>query len=300
MSRKTIRALSLLLTLALALGLGGCASLLPPAQTEPPARTAQPSETPGQDPEATPSAAPAASPTPPPSPEPTPEPTPEIEDWETLYLTFLSENYDALMDAYPQGMVGVGFIDLDLDGSPELLLFDQGASVSMGVQFFDVADGFVTCVSASMIPVGRAFGGDYFTPVYVNANFFEDFRLVERADGERFFYVESLNGNEEFSYSEIIRFGKSGGALSLESLLYKYEDYDPETGELSHVRCQVRGENVSLETYEQRFAEFFQAEDSGYAAAGVFLWNDKSYTVSYEGFMAMAEKAAAVYVPAAE
>lgn len=271
---------------AVLLSLCGCVSLLPPDRTETPAPTDVAEVTP------TPTAEPTA--------EPTPEPTEAPEDWEKLYMTFLTENYDSLADCYPQGMVGMGFIDLDVDGSPELLLFDQGASMSMGVQFFDVADGFVTCVSASVIDVGDAFGGDHYTKTYVNANFFEDFRLVEMADGERYFFVESINGNEEFSYSEVVRFGNDGSALTLESVLYRYEEYDPDTGEVDNVRYKVSGETVGQEVFDQRFEEFFAAEDTGYNAAGVFVWHDKSYTMTYEGFTAMAKAAVAAYVPAVE
>lgn len=285
------RLIAILLSAALLLCLCACTSLLPPKATGEP--SAPPAES--NQPEATPDVTPAATPTP--TPEQTPEPTPEPENWEEQYMTFLSDNYDAIADCYPQGMVGIGFIDLDVDGYPEMLLFDQGASVSMGVQFFDIAEGYVTCVSASVIDIGEAFGGDHYTKTYVNANFFEDFRMMEDENGERFFYVESLNGNEEFSYSEIIRFGNDGTALTLESVLYKFEDYDIDSGELRSVRYQVEGKNSDEKAYAERFAEFFETRETGYAAAGAFVWNDKNYTMTYEGFMAMAEKAIEVYVP---
>ena len=104
--------------------------------------------------------------------------TPEAEEgWAESYFTFLDDNFDILSALWPGGLTGVGFIDLDLDGTPEMLLFDQGASATLGVQLFDVSDGRVYCVSSVQESASGAFGGEHFSRVSVCASFFESFRL---------------------------------------------------------------------------------------------------------------------------
>ena len=77
----------------------------------------------------------------------------ETHDEFALYRDFLELNYVPLTTAC--GFIsGVGLCDLDLDGCAELILFDAGASSSMGVQLFDVEDGKAVCVSASRVEVG--------------------------------------------------------------------------------------------------------------------------------------------------
>lgn len=224
-----------------------------------------------------------------------PSETPDVDDSATMatYEDFLNENYDALYEACFGGISGIGFIDLDLDGHREMLLFDAGASASMGVQFFDCVDGQVECVSANMFPMGEVFGGDHFTDDYVNANYFEDFRLVEIVEtGERLFLVESANGSAEFYYRELISFGQKDGFLTLTPLFYKLEEFDIDTGETFNVQCRINDADASLGDYEKAYADFLQGVmDLGLEAQGVFLWENSSYAEGREGFMSIAREA---------
>jgi len=215
-----------------------------------------------------------------------------------LYRAFLEENYADLSSACYSGFGGVGFIDLDLDGLPELVLFDGGASASMGVQFFDIADGEVTCVSASMVAVGELYGGTYFSTTYVNAKSFEDFRLLEDPDGTRYFEALSGNGAADFWYTERIRFTSTDGILGLHSVLYKRVTVDVETGEDLSATYTVDGFAADQDTYDAAEEAAAAAQDTGYQAAGAFIWEDKSYSQDYEGFLQMLDAAVAAYVPA--
>lgn len=217
-------------------------------------------------------------------------------DWRTIYTDFLSENYDSLSDLCFGGIAGVGFIDLDLDGAAELLLFDSGASASMGVQLFDIVDGSVYCVSANVEGIGSAYGGSYLSDVYVNANYLEDFHLYKNSStGEKFYIVESSNGAEDFSYTELIRFKTSNGALRPESLLYKYESYsydeNSETTTTS-VIYEYDGASISKEDYTSKYnAVFADCTEQNSTSGGVFIWEAKNYGATHDEFMTLVQSA---------
>ena len=214
-----------------------------------------------------------------------------------LFRAFLSENYQELSDAFYNGISGVGFIDLDIDGGVEMLVFDAGASAAMGLQFFDIIDGKVECVSANMEDVGKAFGGEHMSKVIVNANYFDDFRLMQdKASGKKFFIVQSGNGAADFSYSELVRFGNDGGVLTLESLMYKYEEYDIDSGSVKSENFKIAGKDADKTEYEAAFSSFFAgAEDLGYVAMGAFLWENSDFDAGLDGLLAMADKAQMLY-----
>lgn len=216
---------------------------------------------------------------------------------EDIFSTFLSENYQRLSDACFGGIAGVGFIDLDMDGGIEMLVFDAGASAAMGLQFFDIIDEKVECVSANMDAVGEAFGGEHMSGTIVNANYFDDFRLMEyKTTGEKFYIVQSGNGAADFSYSELVRFGNDDGILTLTSLMYKYEDYDIDSGDVTGESFKINGKYVGRTEYETAYSIFFAgANDTGHDAEGVFMWDDPDYEASYDGLMAMAKKALTLY-----
>lgn len=307
------RAFLLLLTVFMLFLGAACSSSGAAPETDAPAVTvqnAQPVSEQPVSPTQTPEAEPAPQNTDDPAESETPVQETRAPETETQldpfeqYRAFLDTNYDKLSELCYGGIAGVGFIDLDLDDIPELLIFDAGASAAMGVQFFDIVDGDgrVECVSANMLDLGVAFGGENLSELYVNANYFEDFRLTATADGEQSFHVISGNGAIDFGYSELIVFtGEpvegAGKRLSLESLLYRYDDYDAETGEIISTKCTIAGQSVSVGEYESRLAQFTSShEDAGYEAFGVFIWEDKSYTNDYAGFSAMLEKAIAGYI----
>lgn len=241
-------------------------------------------------------------------PAPTPEtesvleetefvPAEAAEGWQESYLTFLSDNYDIFAALWPEGLAGVGFMDLDLDGTPEMLIFDLGASATMGVQLFDLVDGQVYCVSSVMDSASGAFDPKYFTTVSVCASYFESFRLLRGEDGCAF-WVESANGTLESAWSEIIRFESAEGVLTPVSVCSRYLESNPETGVIFREEYTVGDAASDEEGYALAAMPYTQGEDMGYEGSGLFLWNNmKHYDTTYEGFMAMAEDAATAYRP---
>jgi len=216
-----------------------------------------------------------------------------------IFRTFLSDNYQALSEAFFGGISGIGFIDLDMDGGIEMLIFDTGASAAMGLQFFDIIDGKVECVSANMEDVGKAFGGKHLSDVIVNANAFDNFRLMEdNSTGKKFYIVQSGNGAADFSYSELVRFGNDGGVLTLSSLMYKHEDYDIDSDAVTGESFRISGSNVNRASYDAAYSKFFAVvKDTGYDAKGVLLWelSDQDTSFNYDSMMSMVDKALTLY-----
>lgn len=214
-----------------------------------------------------------------------------------LFRDFLQDNYQKLSNDFFGGISGVGFIDLDMDGGIEMLIFDAGASAAMGLQFFDIIDDAVECVSANMTGVGTSFGGVHMSPVIVCANHFEDFRLVtDKRTGEKSFIVHSGNGASDFSYSELVRFGSDTGVLTLTSLLYKYTDFDIDSGAVKAERFKIAGKDANKTAYEAAYTAFFaDVEDSDYDTKGVFLWENPQYENDLDGLLAMADKALTLF-----
>ena len=227
-------------------------------------------------------------------------PRPE-DGWKEAYLTFLDDNYDIFTALWPEGVSGMGFIDLDLDGTPELVVFDPGASVSLGAHIFDLIDGQVHCVSSASESAAGAFGREYLSPVSVCTTFFDMFRL-SRTDNGWCFWVNSANGTMEAVWDEVVRFGTDeNGVLTAQSVCYRYLESDPESGLVLTERYTVAGAEAGEADYEAASNVYLNGADVGYDARGVFLWNDQdTYEVPYEGFMAMARDAAAVYAPIAD
>ena len=236
------------------------------------------------------------SPSPSVSVAPSPSPSADFLQNKDIYRSFLSENYQKLFDSFSGGISGIGFADLDLDGGMEMIMFDAGASAAMGVQFFDIVDGKVECISANMDAVGKTFGGTHLSSVIVNANHFNDFRLMkDKKTGEKFFVVTSGNGAADFSYSELIRFGNKDGVLTLESLLYKYETYDVDSGETTGDTYKIKGKSADAAAYKAAYDAFYaSAEDTGFDAQGVLTW-ESNFDASYAGFMSMTDKALSLY-----
>lgn len=235
------------------------------------------------------------------SPEPSPEETMHALERtsidnvvrEQLYKNFLTNNYNDLSSLMPGGISGIGFIDLDLDGGMEMLLFDAGASASMGLQFFDIIDGEVRCVSANIVDLGERFGGDYLRETYVNANYFDDFRLMtDKKTGDKRFVVESANGALDFGYNEQISFSADGEILTLSSLCYQYQSFDNETGTVTGTKYTVGGADCEKDAYDAAVKSLKDDyTDANLECKGVFLWEDDSYAEGASGLIAMADKA---------
>lgn len=246
---------------------------------------------------------PTAVPTAAPTPEPTPEPlfagyAETQSDWAGLYRQYVEDNFDIIAALWPEGMSGVGFVDLDIDGMPEMLLFDMGASATLGLQIFDIVDGAVACVSSVNEAAAAAFGDTHFSGLSVCASYFEDFRLLENG-GEVFFTVKSANGTLESCWEEQLRFVRGEGDVLTLASLYRLEtESDVENGTIASEHFYAGGTACSLEEYQAAAALVEGAQDLGYEAAGLFLWNDmERYDTSLEGLLVMLEDAAAAYVP---
>ncbi|NCC67054.1 MAG: hypothetical protein EOM14_02500 [Clostridia bacterium] len=212
---------------------------------------------------------------------------------EQLFMSFLSDNYNELAGIMYDGIAGIGFVDLDCDGGMEMIMFDAGASAAMGIQLFDIIDGKVECVSANLTDIGENFGGEHFSQTIVNANYFDDFRLMTNSQtGEKFFSITSGNGAVDFSYSEIIKFGAEGENLSLTSVCYKYEDYDENTGDVTGANYKLGTQVCDEREYSAAKAAFEEEnKDTDLEVKGVFAWENSSYTDGLDGLTAMAEKA---------
>ena len=261
-----------------------------------------PEDSPSEQPKPEESQAPA-----PPSQEPQPSSKPEPEenvDWRGIYTDFLNDNYDKLSELVFGGIAGIGFADLDLDGVAELIMFDSGASASMGVQLFDIIDGKVQCISANMEDLGDEFGGDRFTKLFVNANLFEDFRLVKNGDSA-FFTVKSWNGALDFMYEEIITFGKgdetsTGAVLTMSSVAYRYDEYDVESGDAVASRFERAGNSITEDEYNAIMASVKSWTDMDLDVKGAFIWENTDYASGQSGLMAMVRDAIANYQSALE
>jgi len=227
-----------------------------------------------------------------------PSPSETPGDWAANYTAFLEDNYDVITALWPEGLTGVGFIDLDLDGTPEMVLFDMGASATLGVQLFDYVDGKVWCVSSVQPDAAGAFGAEHMSALSVCASYFESFRLMRGNDGKPYFYVTSANGTIDSSWEEIIRFSSQDGFLTLQSVCYRDSLCNTETGLVIAETYEVGGTESTEEQYNKALSAEKAAKDLGYEAKGVFLWNDMSrYDTTCNGLLAMARDAAAAYTP---
>jgi len=281
---------SLMLVLALLMCLGACGKTAEPVQSAP-----APGTEPAADAVLPESAGESEESVPPEEPEQTLPAA--AEGWQESYLTFLSDNYDIFAALWPEGLSGVGFIDLDLDGTPEMLIFDFGASATMGVHLFDLVDGQVYCVSSALDSVSGAFDSRYLKTVSVCANYFESFRLIRNGD-DLSFWVESANGTLESTWGEIIRFDCVDGVLVPVSVCSRYLESNPETGVVFREEYTVGEETADEAGYTRAAEPYTGGEDMGYDGSGLFLWNNmKHYDTTYEGFMAMAEDAATAHTP---
>ena len=299
MKRLTAILLAIFITAALC----ACGARRPPTPTAAETSAPGPTAEPDSDPTAPPAAVeePEAVATPVPTPPPAPselELPPPAEGWADSYLAFLEDNYDILAALWPEGLTGVGFIDLDLDGTPEMVLFDLGISATLGVQLFDLVDGQVVCVSSVQESAAGAFGDEYFSRESVCTSYFESFRLSKTEDGYCF-WVISANGTMESSWDELIRFDSADGVLTPVSVCARYLECD-ENGVVVSERYTVGGQEADSEGYAAAAAVYTDARDTGYDAKGVFLWNDmQSYDTTYDGLLAIARDAVKAYVPIA-
>ncbi|MEG2814734.1 MAG: hypothetical protein RR885_00790 [Oscillospiraceae bacterium] len=209
------------------------------------------------------------------------------------FLSFLSENYEALSASCFGGIAGIGFIDLDLGGEIEMLLFDAGASSSMCVQIYDIINGTVECISSSTPITTEGSEQKYLSKISINVGCLEDFRLVEqKSTGERFFCVESRKSTSSTYYNDIIRFGEKNCALDLTVLFHKHENYDVTNGDITLREYKVAGA-VATEAEHNAALAKFQDDiiDLESNAVGVFMWDAAAKAAGLDGLLAMATAA---------
>lgn len=227
-----------------------------------------------------------------------PEETPETVDWAELYLDYCKSNREILEGPNYPGFTGAGFIDLDLDNVPELVLFDTGASAAMGVSLFDIVEGQVQCISSSSSAMDDALKSPWYSNVVINAHYFEDFMLYRSTKGDCF-CVNSGNGAEDFYYRELIRFGRGeNGGLTLESLAFQYVENDLDGNEVSarYTLSDQESDKAAYDTYIAQFEKDYVY--SGYEPAGVFIWGEERFDPAEGGLLEMVAAAVDVYVPA--
>ena len=221
---------------------------------------------------------------------------PPAAGWADSYISFLDSSYDVFAALWPDGLGGMAFVDLDLDGTPEMLIFDQGASMTMGVHLFDLVDGTVHCVSSALDSAQNAFNGSYYSSVHVNAGFFEAFRLSRTSAGWCF-WVDSSNGTMETTWDELVRFDSAGGVLTPVSVCDRYLEFDINSGLAVTEQYRVSGAETDSAAYDQAALVYQGGQDAGYDIKGVYAWDNAAYTADREGLLAMARDAADVYVP---
>lgn len=220
-----------------------------------------------------------------------------VEGWQDSYLAFVENNYDIFTALWPDGLGGVGFIDLDLDGTPEMVAFDQGASAALGVQIFDLIGGQVYCVSSTLDSAAGAFDSTYLSPVHMCTSFFESFRLSRTAEGWCF-WVDSFNGTEQTAWDEVVRFDSADGVLTPASVCYRYLEFDQDSGLVVAENYTVGGAASDGSGYQAAANVYQDALDAGYEAKGVFLWDAPDrYGAGYDGLMTMVKDALTAYSP---
>lgn len=222
---------------------------------------------------------------------------PPVDGWQDSYLAFLDNCFDIFSALWPEGISGFGFIDLDLDGTPELVVFDQGASATMGAHLFDLKDGWVYCVSSGLDSAAGAFSPDYMSGVSVCASFFESFRLSRTSDGWCF-WIDSANGTMETAWDEFVRFDSADGVLTPVSVCERYLESDPSSGAVVKEEYFVAGTEADQQGFQSAADAYQDALDAGYEAKGVFRWDEQQFdTTTYEGFLGLAQAAVNAYVP---
>ena len=222
-------------------------------------------------------------------------------DWRGHYTAFVSDNYDQLYTTCGEMISGMGFSDLDRDGTPELVIFNSGASAAMGALIFDFVDGAVVCVTDGMAGAGET---DAFSPssdVLVECNGMEDFLLVsDDAAGEEFYVLDSGNGALDFERRALLRFGcDEQNLLTIETLMSRLDTMDDTSGQLVSSQCEVSGESVTAQEYDTQHTAFFAGvRSTGFTIPGVMSWDEPTYANDYDGCMAMLAEAADNYISA--
>jgi len=194
-------------------------------------------------------------------------------DWKQIYLEELLaaqdyavaadwENYDS-DSKYPINLYNAQLADLNFDGSPELFIFDSGASASQGARIFTINSG-----RAQIIFRGWANSGQinlYRTPGGLAYGF-------ESANGdmdsyEGFFYLTDAATKMDNSFAEAAKF-----AQFRES--YEF-DYDEETFEMNHLWSSFifNGHEVSQDEYFWLKDEVYEGYDELEFPPAILNWN---------------------------
>jgi len=189
-----------------------------------------------------------------------------LDGWQKAYVEFILE----LKDCFEKGkseregyLAYVQLNDLNMDGVPELLVSDDGASASPTVGFYQLIDGKVMKIggytaaqdylegkdmvldTAGLVPYARM--GSAWITLRKNVN-----------TGELKYFLGSHNGTgcESFGETVGVVIGDNGeiGSEKLFEYLEVYEDFDQE--KIQNSEYTVSGTTVSKEDYDKKYEEF--------------------------------------------
>lgn len=210
--------------------------------------------------------------------------------WESAYTAFLT-NEGELPEALNIAVNGAGLADLDVDGTPELILFDPGSGASNGINIFDIdANGQVVCVSAASM-----FNGG-FTPISIFGSDANMFHLVKTEPGQLAYYCISSNSTEGYAYEAYISFVQ-GDLLSLKELAFVEEEADPAFPDEKSYRYRVDGNETTDDAYVRKVDAFLGNAEELPANVSAVMLTDKGDTSDMQGALEMFKEAAAKYQP---
>ena len=255
----TKRILYMLLASVLCL-LAGCAGTAKPTSTPAPAESpAVPAVTPTQAP---------------------------VSDWAALYRSFLENTELPLPLSY--GVTAVGLCDLDFDVTPELILFDQGASAACGVHFYDIDD------VDTVVYVSGNSDAQPLSSISVSATGAADFHLLSLPDGSKMFYCDSGNGNDQFLFRACIAFER-GETLELREVAWWSGDYDEASGDYLPTDYRVDGKDATKDEYTKALDTFFDGTEELPCPLALIRLFDGDYSSDVSGLLAMYDDTCAAY-----
>lgn len=158
----------------------------------------------------------------------TEEPT-QAQTYKTMYLSKL----EALIDE--GGVNGGKLVDLDADGTPEMIIF-RGSAPSFQAEIFTIADGQVTSIYEKTFTGLRYWQSDASYEVWINES-------ISPAA------VVLFDADDEWTEDVVYAVSVSDGATSTQELK-AVADGEPDTPDWSECDCSINGKSVSASDYE--------------------------------------------------
>lgn len=165
--------------------------------------------------------------------EPTEETTTEEPTQAQTYKTLYQSKLDALLDE--GGVNGGRLVDLDADGTPEMILF-RGKAPSFTMEIYTIQDDQVANICERSFTGLRYWQSDASYEVWINESISPAAVVLFDADDE---------WTEDVVYAVSI----SGGAASTEELKAEAKG-EPDTPDWSECDCSINGKTVSAGDYE--------------------------------------------------